>query len=276
MVHDRVRFDYGFKPYKCGECGLVFLYPYFSPEEQNKFYNKGLFASMFDNETNEELFNRCLLESTHRVDRFKDLLRKGDTILEFGCSVGHFLYAARDHVKKVCGVELGDQRRQHARNLGIDARKNIDDFQKGEFDSIFLFHVLEHLLDPIGLLGQLSEYLKKDGKLIVEVPNIEDILVSKYNIKEFKDLYYSVPHKFYFSKDTLRGVFVRAGLRCEVVPHQRYDISNHFCWMLYGKPGGIGYFKDIFSEELNAEYIACLKSKFICDTIVAIGGRDGE
>jgi hypothetical protein len=65
-------------------------------------------------------------------------------------------------------------------------------------------------------------------------------------------------------------VLGRAGYTHAIFPHQRYDLSNHIYWMLYGKPGGKGHFSGIFSGELESEYARCLKERFISDTIYAI------
>ncbi len=43
----------------------------------------------------------------------------------------------------------------------------------GPFGVITLFHVLEHLVDPRGALELLGSWLAPDGRLVVEVPNVE-------------------------------------------------------------------------------------------------------
>ena len=272
-IHDKIRFDYDFKPYKCNNCGLVFLYPYFSSSELDEFY-KNQYRSLFGNETPEELFRRCLPEAINRVERFKQILKNSKNVLEIGCSTGHFLYAVGKMCPKVYGIEPDKRAKKHAKNLGIAVKNKINEFEPNSFDAIFMFHVLEHIQDPIIFLKEIRTYLKEKGKIIVEVPNVDDILVSVYKIEKFKDMYFSAPHKFYFSRDTLKTILRQSGFKSTIYPLQRYDFSNHIFWLLYGKPGGMGYFKDIFSNKLDAEYAECLKRQYLCDTIYAIGEKD--
>ena len=37
-IYDKVRYDFPFKPYRCDNCGLIFLFPYFTPTEEREFY----------------------------------------------------------------------------------------------------------------------------------------------------------------------------------------------------------------------------------------------
>jgi len=272
-IHNKIRFDYEFRPYRCQNCGLVFLHPYFPPSQLDEFYEKE-FRNIFGNETSEDLFKRCSPEAFGRAERFKRLLGKSKNIVEIGCSTGHFLCAAKKFGPNVFGVELGESTKQYAAKRGIIVKKNIKEYDSDKFDLIFMFHVLEHISDPINFLKEIKPYLKTSGKLIIEVPNIEDILVSLYKIEEFMDLYFSAPHKFYFSKETLQRVMLKAGFKNDVYPFQRYDMSNHIYWLLHRKPGGMRHFQELFSEKLNQEYANCLKDKFLCDTIYAIGERD--
>jgi SAM-dependent methyltransferase len=133
-----------------------------------------------------------------------------------------------------------------------------------------MFHVLEHIHDPIEFLKKVMQKLSPGGKVIIEVPNVDEILVSTYKINKHLDFYWEIAHNYYFSKNTLGTVLEKAGLRYEIFPLQRYDLSNHMYWMLTGKPGGQGFFNTIFPQSLLDEYERTLKEKFLCDTIYAI------
>jgi len=55
-----------------------------------------------------------------------------------------------------------------------------------KFDVITLFHVLEHIKNPVKTLADLRTYLKADGTLIVEIPNADDFLLQiNKNYKDF-------------------------------------------------------------------------------------------
>ena len=56
---------------------------------------------------------------------------------------------------------------------------------KTKFNLITAFHVVEHLKDPISVLRQLAELLEENGKLVIEVPNSEDALLTLYESEVF-------------------------------------------------------------------------------------------
>jgi hypothetical protein len=89
-------------------------------------------------------------------------------------------------------------------------------------------------------------------------------------VPAFEQFYWSVAHHWYFTKESLSRVLEKAGYAFELLPEQRYDISNHMVWMQEGKPGGMGRYNHVFDEELNRKYKEQLKRHWTCDTIVAI------
>jgi len=269
QVHDRIRYGLPPRPYRCGRCGLVFLHPRMDPDEEARFYREE-YRTHYAEEPAQASFEASLPEARERVGRFQGLLAKELDILEIGCATGAFLSLAAGQVRSVTGIEVTPGYAAFAQGLGVPVVASLDEVPEGGFDRIFLFHVLEHLQDPIAYLQALRGKLRPGGKLVLEVPNVEDILVSVYRIREHLDFYWEIAHHYYFSRDTLGVVLSRAGYHHEILPHQRYDLSNHIYWMLYGKPGGKGYFSGIFSRELEREYAKCLKDRFLSDTLYAV------
>ncbi|MGJ8682804.1 class I SAM-dependent methyltransferase [Paraglaciecola sp.] len=49
----------------------------------------------------------------------------------------------------------------------------LDNIQDQKFDVISIIHVLEHVIEPITFLKQLSKLLSKNGILIIQVPDIQ-------------------------------------------------------------------------------------------------------
>ena len=52
------------------------------------------------------------------------------------------------------------------------------------------------------------------------------------------------------------------------------DLSNHFRWMLTGKPGGQSYYQSIFSESVSLAYAEALIRANCADTLWAVGRSD--
>lgn len=272
IVHDTIRYNLSPRPFRCEECGFVFLHPKMSPDIEKEFYENA-YRSAYDKQTAEELWQESLPEVKKRVERFVDLYRRDTRLLEIGCASGYFLSEVRNHVRSVTGVELTNEYVQYAKSRGLDIKYSLDDVPDDSCDLIFMFHVLEHVDDPIHYLKEVKEKLSGNGKLIIEVPNVEDILVSVYKIKPHLDFYWEIAHNYYFSKTTLGLVLEKAGYEYEVFPLQRYDLSNHMSWMMTGKPGGQGRFNAVFSPALLDEYEKNLKQRFLCDTIYAIAKK---
>ena len=243
-----------------------------SPEEEREFYDNQ-YRSNYEDQNPEDLWKESLPEARKRVARFLNLFGKDTRILEIGCASGFFLYEIRPYVKSVTGVELTTQYIQYAISKGLNICESLEEIPVESCDLIFMFHVLEHIHDPIEFLKEVKKKLSPGGKVIIEVPNVDDILVSTYKIKKHLDFYWEIAHNYYFSKETLGKVLEKAGYRYEMYPLQRYDLSNHMHWMLKGKPGGQGYFNTIFTQSLLDEYEKTLKEKFLCDTIYAIAKK---
>jgi len=148
---------------------------------------------------------------------------------------------------------------------------NLDLCPKEAFDRVFLFFVLEHIGDPISFLTRIKLCLKKKGRIFLTVPNRKDALITLYDIPAFKRYYYTPAHQFYYTKDTLMALCRKAGFqKYDIAIIQRYDLSNHMYWMMYGKPGGIGRFNNIFSASLNERYRKDLVRTGKGDTLVAV------
>ena len=272
LIHDKIRYNLAPRPYRCDKCGFVFLYPRMTPDEEREFYDNK-YRSNYENQKPEDLWKESVPEARKRVARFQNLFTKNTRIMEIGCASGFFIYEVRPQVKSVTGVELTKAYVQYAISKGLDVRESLDEISAESCDLIFMFHVLEHIHDPIEFLKDVKKKLSPGGKLIIEVPNVNDILVSTYKIDKHLDFYWEIAHNYYFSKETLGRVLEKAGYQYEMYPLQRYDLSNHMYWMLTGKPGGQSFFNTIFPQSLLDEYEKTLKEKYLCDTIYAIAKK---
>ncbi|RZJ80632.1 MAG: class I SAM-dependent methyltransferase [Flavobacterium sp.] len=118
------------------------------------------------------------IEYNQVLKKIKTLKPLPSDILDFGSGKGLFLHFAKENGFGVKGIESSVPRANYAKehfNLDI----NTDYYQSGsvfqkKFDVLTLFHVLEHIHLSGNLLGNLIEdNLKKDGLLIIEVPNFD-------------------------------------------------------------------------------------------------------
>jgi SAM-dependent methyltransferase len=112
------------------------------------------------------------------------------------------------------GIEPGESEAEEARQAGVNCfTGTLESYDPGElqFDQIQLFHVLEHLHEPLESLVRLRSLLKPGGLLLVEVPNAHQ----PYGLLE--ENFFQNVHLVTYSPNTLPALFKRAGLQVETV-----------------------------------------------------------
>jgi 2-polyprenyl-3-methyl-5-hydroxy-6-metoxy-1,4-benzoquinol methylase len=253
---------------KCAECGLVFL----SGEEKDliKDYKK---SEMHTVQVNvQEWLQDASTDDERRFKFFRGQI-KDKSILDFGCGAGGFLLKAKSVAAKADGIELEEQLKPHFSKNGLNVYSSLEEAleeSRSSYDIITAFHVIEHTPDPARILKEISMLLKSDGKIIVEVPNSEDALLTLYESDAFSRFTYWSCHLFLFNAETIKTLGARAGLNVESVKQvQRYPISNHLYWLSKNKPGGHNVWSFMDSPELNFEYENKLTALGKCDTIIA-------
>ena len=200
----------------CTGCGQVYNSPIPSDFELAKFYSedyrkeyKGSFRPR----------GRQIIRNFRRVrdhvSRYADVFSPVDTVLDVGAGSGEFVFAMQYLGKAAQGIEPNKEYAAYCRSdLGIDvATLGILDakFDQGRFDLINLSHVMEHLNDPVRYLSLLLSWLKDDGVLYVEVPNM-----FSYTKLKSKGNMFHYGHIFNFSPWTLRAAAGLAGFEeCE-------------------------------------------------------------
>ena len=134
------------------------------------------------------------------LERIKFLKERGilnGSLLDVGAGGGEFTYLSSKLGFTSEGIEPNIGYSNFARKeYGINVKTgHLADINK-KFDLITMFHVLEHIPNPIKTFKLLYEILNKEGILFIEVPNIETKDASPNNI-------YFKAHIHYFSAPTL-------------------------------------------------------------------------
>ncbi|MCD4756742.1 MAG: class I SAM-dependent methyltransferase [Arcobacteraceae bacterium] len=263
----QVRDNDEIKVYECNICGLVFLSDFSHIDE--KFYQE---SNMNTDITSE--YSKWLQETQEDDKRRFEFIKSsiiGHSLLDFGSGAGGFLTQVKSICNDVTGLELDRRVQSYYLNKNIKFESDIYNLKENSFDTITMFHVLEHLKDPISVLKNLSKSLKNNGSIIIEVPNANDALLSIYNNDAFKSFTYWSCHLFLFTKYSLEKVCQKAGYKVEFIKHiQRYPLSNHIYWLANNKPGGHKYWANFLdSPSLSKEYESSLAAVGATDTIVA-------
>lgn len=129
---------------------------------------------------------------------------------------------------------------------------------------------MEHLPEPHAALSKLAALLKPNGRLIIEVPNANDALLTLYDCDAFQRFSYWSQHLFLFNASTLEMLARKAGLRILTLKHfQRYPLSNHLHWLSQGKPGGHQHWAFLDSPEMSSAYASTLAALGKTDSLIA-------
>ena len=83
------------------------------------------------------------------------------------------------------------------------------DLEKSCFDGFFLFHVLEHLEDPLSTIKKIALHIKSDGRVFIEVPNFAYDCVQQPHYALFH------MHLSMFTIHTLLSLMDEGGFYCE-------------------------------------------------------------
>lgn len=209
-------------------------------------------------------------DTKRRIDEFAPYF-VNRRILDFGCGSGSFLRAVSTQAADVQGVELQSDFRSSLNANGIPCFANMADCSSVE--SIFMFHVLEHLPDPLPVLASArAKTAESRGCVIVEVPHARDLLLTHARSGSFKRFTLWSQHLVLHTRESLKQLLQFAGFNDVVIYGvQRYGLPNHLNWLAKDEPGGHkGALALLEDRALKDEYASALARIDANDTLVAI------
>ena len=250
---------------ECKNCGLVFLSS--NKHIDNNFYEQ---SNMSQDLNIKEWIKETYIDDSRRFEFVKEMV-VNKKVIDFGSGAGGFLIKVKELAKTVVGVELDKKVKKYYKKKNIKLLLNLNKLKNNNFDIITAFHIIEHLQEPKLVLKELISKLKKGGKLIIEVPNSNDALLTIYKNKAFSKFTYWSPHIYLYNSYTLELLFKEIeNIEINFIKHiQRYPLSNHLYWLANNKPAGHqqwGNFLD--SPQLVEAYETQLATVGATDTII--------
>lgn len=258
-----------FSVYKCNKCKVLFLNPKPSSEELKKYYSSNKYYSLKDiqNKESKKTRLRLFLYNIYFNPKKRNLflkilflpikffirgtnLEKEKRILDIGSGNGQFLYEMKELGMDVYGVEPGDFNQKETKKYGLNIEKT--DFlnyksKKEYFDIITMNHVLEHVSEPKIVLEKIKTILKKDGLLILGIPNTDSLAYSIFS-KDWHQL--DVPrHLFDYSNKNIVELLKKKGfsiikIRYNSRPNQ-FVVSLYFKWCIKNRKSKLTRILDI-------------------------------
>lgn len=221
------------------------------------------------------------LDSLDEIERRKQsvlsMIPPMGTHLDFGCGDGELPLAILGTGIQSFGLEPDVTAAKKARRLGLSVFSHTESVPEDlRFDVISLIHVVEHFYDVVEELVKISNLLKPQGVLILETPNAEDALISRYESENFQRFTYWSHHPHLCTNQFLEEALLDAGYELELSTQiQRYGLANHLTWLSTGLPGGHSKNREWSSGPLDDYYGAKLINDGVADTIWMVAKVDG-
>ena len=194
---------------KCAKCQFAFTNPFPDPSKLGNYYLSSDYISHSSRPTS--LMDRIYVLARTQTLKWKTALVKkyssnnSTTLFDYGCGTGDFLKACMANGWNITGVEPSNIARQIASEKTSQyIYSTLDEMSSGTFDTITLWHVLEHIPDLNSLLSTLSNKLKQTGTIFIAVPNR-----SSWDANYYKETWaaYDVPrHLWHFRQQDIQTI----------------------------------------------------------------------
>lgn len=175
---------------QCSQCGLVQL-----DNEPVSYYREVVRASAFSAAMGR--FRR------HQFAEFvADHGLEHEKAIEIGCGRGEYLTLLQEQGVAIYGLEYAADAVEQCRAQNLQVQRGYIEqtdyrLEHGPFQAFFSFNFLEHMPEPVTVLGGIAHNLADNAVGLVEVPNF-DMMIRENQFTEFV-----TDHLSYFTRETL-------------------------------------------------------------------------
>ena len=137
---------------------------------------------------------------------------EGLSVVDVGSGTGVFPFSISKLGWRCLAIDPDLRAVEHMETrLGLDALCGEFDsgLEIGQFDLLTLNKVLEHVVDPVGMLSLVHEYTRPAGLVYLEVPDGETAELAGQGREEF-----FVDHHHVFSAKSIEYLATQVGLEC--------------------------------------------------------------
>jgi 2-polyprenyl-3-methyl-5-hydroxy-6-metoxy-1,4-benzoquinol methylase len=235
---------------ECQGCGLAYLHPRVRSENLEKLYPPGYYG-MGTQRFRWGLEKAVTFFRRRRAQRVARITPPG-RLLDVGCGRGIFLSILRENGWEVFGTELSDQAAREARerfglNVLVGALPSLG-LPERTFDVVTLWHVLEHLPDPLPTLREIRRVMRDDGWVILALPNL-----ASWQAKLTRGYWYHLDpprHYYFYTPRTLEKMLHHIGFRTVRVRH--LSLEHNFHALFHSLFNLLGFSRNLTYEALRA------------------------
>lgn len=264
---DRVRDRDDVKALRCRRSGVIFLD---RTDHVDVSYYEQLDSLDYWNVADRSAVTRQTRVDDDRRMKMISPLVLGRAWLDVGTELGGVLDLGQGIAARIAAVEPQGAARRALADLGYETYRWLVDAPDESFDVITLFHVYEHVTDPLEFLFQARRKLVPGGRICIEVPHARDVLLTQYGCEAFKHFTLWSEHLILHTRESLARFIAAAGfVDCSIKGVQRYGLANHLHWLAKAAPGGHVQWAHLAAQGVDEQYEALLAATDATDTIVA-------
>jgi len=203
----------------CPRCDVVYLDPAPTAEDLRRLYQE---STQFDDPLYDDpvRVSQILAYFDNAIRRLRLLPRRGGRVLEVGAGLAWMSRACKSLRPEVVTVAQDVSAEAAARCDGVD-RYHVGPLatldERAPFDLASMTHVIEHLVEPAAMLGEIAARLAPGGRLFVTAPYRPTGWRARAGIAGWQDYsYLHVPaHVTYFSRAWFERMAPQHRLRAE-------------------------------------------------------------
>ncbi len=172
---------------------------------------------------------RKMINMKDRIALFSKYLDLNN-LCDIGTGRGLFLKALSDAgYSNAIGIEPNMEttrfyKENHLKVYAKTIEGDIKDVLSGNnIKTVTMFHLIEHIVNPIESLSKIYESMDSGASLILETPNIESYSFAKANYKH--KLIYS-EHLFYFNDKNILEILKKAGFKIVASGKRDFNQNN--------------------------------------------------
>jgi len=216
---------------ECVECKIAMTHPLPSDEELAKLYSCGNYRTEKGKRFGfliESLIYLGRIRKRFRIQRFIKLGK----ILDVGCGRGLFLKVMHNGGWDTIGTEFNEQTASYAiKTYGLKifpGEITKHKFSSESLDVININQVLEHLKSPNEVIEESHRLLKKNGILIISVP---DLRSPQFTIGKENWFLLDLPlHLFHFTEEGLINLLKKKQFNIKYIKRFSLELSP-FGWL---------------------------------------------
>ena len=165
-----------FRYNKCNQCGTVQLENI--PSDLSFYYPKNYYGPT--PETEEAIKSAAEIIEAYKIDLVKSYCKNIKTILEIGPSMGGFSILAKYNGYDIKAIEMSKDCSNFLNKVAgiptIHTKDEIESIkQHAPVDLIAMWHVIEHLKNPINLLKETIKKILPNGYILIAAPNPDSL-----------------------------------------------------------------------------------------------------